>query len=395
MPREAIEAERSVERISVLDEDGDLDGDLEPEISDERLVALHRGMLLARRFDERLLKLQRQGRIGTFAPVKGQEAAQIGSAALLKDEDWMIPAFRETAAMLWRGARMSDIILFNAGYNEGAALPEDAYTLPIAIPVASQIPHAVGLSYAMKVRGMDRIAMTYFGDGATSEGDFHEALNFAAVFTTPTVFVCQNNQWAISVPRERQTKSKTLAQKALAYDIPALQVDGNDVLAVFAASKEAVKRARDGNGPTMIECVTYRMSVHTTADDPSKYRDEDEVEKWEARDPINRFAGYLKERKLLDDDAISQIEDEIETEIEEAWREAKGKMDELGDPVEMFDHVYADLPAPMKDSRDTLEAALELGSDDDNSGDNDSDDDKPNDSDADPGKGDSDEDEKG
>lgn len=357
MPRKTLDPERQVEFLAILDENAKLDGEHEPEIDDDTLRGMHRAMLRARRFDERLLRLQRQGRIGTFAPVEGQEAAQVGAVAVLNDDDWMIPAFRETAAQLWRGLPMSGILLFNAGYNEGAAIPDDQYTLPIAIPVASQLPHAVGIAYAMKVRGEERVAMTFFGDGATSEGDFHEAMNLAAVFRTPLVFVCQNNQWAISVPRARQTRSKTLAQKALAYDMPAIQVDGNDVLAVYSAAKEAVERARGGDGPTMIECVTYRMSVHTTADDPSKYRDEKEVEEWAERDPIERFQKYLAGKDLLSEDDVQTIEEEIGAEIEDAWETVKAEIDELGDPLVMFDHVYAELPPNMAESREIFEAA--------------------------------------
>jgi pyruvate dehydrogenase E1 component alpha subunit len=198
----------------------------------------------------------------------------------------------------------------------------------------------------------------FFGDGATSEGDFHESLNFAGVFMTPTLFLCQNNQWAISVPRDQQTHSRTLAQKALAYGLPGIQVDGNDVLAVYVATREAAERARRGDGPTMIECVTYRLSVHTTADDPSKYRDEEEVEKWRGRDPIARFETFLGQRGLLDRSAIESLGEEIEEQIESAWQEAQERMQALDDPRVIFDHVYAELPAHLEAQR---EAMTELG----------------------------------
>ena len=255
--------------------------------------------LLSRRFDEYQLRWQKQGRIGTFAPAKGQEASQISSIAAVEDDDWMVPSFRETSVALWRGTPMTGLLLYNAGYNEGGQIPEGQRDLPISIPVASQMNEAVGIAYAMKMQKKDRLVVSYFGDGATSEGDFHEALNFAQVFQTPNIFICQNNQWAISVPREQQTASKTLAQKALAYGMPGIQVDGNDPLAVYAATREAAERARKGNGPTLIECITYRLSVHTTADDPGKYRDEEEEEQWRAWDPIPRFQHYLKSRKIL------------------------------------------------------------------------------------------------
>ncbi|MDX1567763.1 MAG: pyruvate dehydrogenase (acetyl-transferring) E1 component subunit alpha [Longimicrobiales bacterium] len=359
MPREEIDLPGGVEHLSILDEDGKLDEELAPDLPDDLLLELHRTMLLARRFDERLLQLQRQGRIGTFAPVKGQEASQLGAVSALEESDWVIPSFRETAAALWRGIPLTGILLYNAGYNEGAAIPEEKKDFPIAIPVASQIPHAAGLAYGAKYRGSDEVVLVFFGDGATSEGDFHEALNFAGTFEAPVIFVCQNNHWAISVPRERQTRSKTLAQKALAYGLPGIQVDGNDVLAVREATREAVERARSGDGPTLIECVTYRLSVHTTADDPSKYRSDEEVEEWEARDPLPRLQGFLKERDLLDDDAVASLEEEIGSEIDEAWSDAEERMEELDDPLEMFEHLYAELPPYLRKQRERASEFLD------------------------------------
>ncbi|MDX1655926.1 MAG: pyruvate dehydrogenase (acetyl-transferring) E1 component subunit alpha [Candidatus Competibacteraceae bacterium] len=354
MPRKNLKLDQTLQWVSVLDEKGKLDKHLEPDIGDEELLKIHRFMLLGRRFDQRLLKLQRQGRIGTFAPVEGQEACQIGAMAPLKPQDWFVPAFRESAAALWRGTPMVSLLLYNAGFNEGGAIAEEAHDLPIAIPVASQIPHAVGLAYGARYRNSGEIAITFFGDGATSEGDFHEALNFAAVFATPTIFLCQNNQWAISVPRARQSCSKTLAQKALAYGMPGIQVDGNDVLAVYRVVQEAAQRARAGEGPTLIECVTYRMNVHTTADDPSRYRKEEEVEQWRRRDPISRFQRYLNNKDLLSDQDIESLDQEIGEEIEQAWQEAQQRIKELGDPRTMFDHHFATIPPHLVEQRDTL-----------------------------------------
>jgi pyruvate dehydrogenase E1 component alpha subunit len=249
-------------------------------------------------------------------------------------------------------------LLYNAGYNEGGAVPDDAHDLPIAVPVATQIPHAVGLAYAARYRETDQVAITFFGDGATSEGDFHEAMNFAGVFATPTIFLCQNNQWAISVPREHQTHSKTLAQKALAYGVPGIQVDGNDLLAVLAATREAAERAHRGEGATMIECVTYRLAVHTTADDPSKYRSDEEVKEWQRRDPIPRVQRYLKDRGLLDDEEIRNLEGAVAGQIEEAWKEAQRRMESLGDPLDLFAHTYAELPAYLREQRDEMSRRL-------------------------------------
>ena len=359
MPRKEIDIDQVVQHLSILDENGNLDQELEPDIDDELMLEMHRTMLFSRRFDEALLKWQRQGRIGTFAPVSGQEAAQVGSAAVLEQEDWMVPAFREIAAALWRGTPPEGLLLYNAGFNEGGEIPEDQNDLPIAIPVASQLVHAVGIAYGIKYRKKDQVVLTYFGDGATSEGDFHEAMNMAAVFNTPTVFVCQNNQWAISAPRDKQTRSKTLAQKALAYGMPGIQVDGNDVLGVYAATREAVERARSGKGPTMIECVTYRLAVHTTADDPSKYRSEDEVKEWRARDPIPRFQEYLGKKKLLSKDKIKKLEKEIKEEVQDAWKKTEKQIKKLGDPLAMFEHLYEQVPPYLAEQREALKLYLE------------------------------------
>jgi pyruvate dehydrogenase E1 component alpha subunit len=357
MPRETIETRTQVELLSILDEDGELDDSLEPDLSDERLERMHRQMRLARRFDERMLSLQRQGRIGTFAPVKGQEAAQVGSAAALAEDDWIVPAYREIAVHAWLETPLEGMLLYNAGYNEGGHVPDDQRILPNAVPVGTQMIHAAGLAYGLRVRERDEIVLTYFGDGATSEGDFHEALNFAAVFDCPVVFLCQNNQYAISVPRRLQTASRTLAQKGLAYGLPCLQVDGNDVLAVYAATDEAVRRAREEATPTMIECLTYRLEVHTTVDDPSKYRDDQEVEAWEARDPLPRFAGYLERKGLLDDERLEALEAEIEDEIEAAVERWTERMVAAVGLVWMFDHVYAEAPPELEAQREAVAAA--------------------------------------
>ena len=352
MPRTPLEPTFTVDYLSILDSDGHLDTALEPELSDDELKRMYRAMLLGRRLDERMVRLQRQGRIGTFAPIKGQEAAQIGSIVTLAKTDWMVPSFRETAAMLWRGWPLEKLLLFFAGYLEGGQPAPDQHDLPITIPVATQLPHAVGLAYAAQYRGDEAVVMAFFGDGATSEGDFHEAMNFAGVWGLPIVFVCQNNQWAISVPLKKQTHSRTIAQKALAYGLPGLQVDGNDVLAVYSACREAVERAREGDGPTLIECVTYRLGVHTTADDPTKYRSEEEVKEWERKDPLTRFSAYLDKKGLLE----PGLEDEIDGEI----AAAVAKFEQVGpaDPLTVFDHVYAELPEHLRAQRDELAGRL-------------------------------------
>jgi pyruvate dehydrogenase E1 component alpha subunit len=352
MPRTRLEPQFAIEYLSILDSDGNLDTALEPELSGADLKRLYRGMLLGRRLDERMLRLQRQGRIGTFAPIKGQEASQLGSVFTLRPTDWMVPSFRETAAMLWRGWPIEKFLLFFAGYLEGGQPGPEQRDLPITIPVATQLPHAVGLAYAIQYKGDDAVVMAYCGDGATSEGDFHEALNFAGVWHSPIVFVIQNNQWAISVPIKKQTHSRTIAQKALAYGFPGIQVDGNDVLAVYAASREAVERARAGGGPTLIECVTYRLGVHTTADDPTKYRSDEEVKAWERKDPLTRFVAYLEKKNLFEQGLEEQVDAEIARAVK-AFEETAA-----ADPLGMFDHAYGELPPHLQQERAELEARL-------------------------------------
>jgi pyruvate dehydrogenase E1 component alpha subunit len=356
LPRKTLAFECDLEYLSILDEKGEADADMVPEIPDELLIRGFRTMLAARRFDERRLKLQRSGGIGTFAPVKGQEAAQVGTIAALGQEDWFVPSYRETAAHFWRGTKPADMLLYDAGYNEGGSLAENGRTLPLAVPVGTQMLQAAGLVYAARQLGEEEIAMTYFGDGATSQGDFHEAMNFASVFDCPVVFVCQNNQYAISVPLSRQTRSETLAQKAVAYGVHGIQVDGNDIFACYVAAREAVERARSEHRPTLIECVTYRMEMHTTADDPTRYRDDEEVERWRERDPIERFAIWLKARNLLTDDAIDEMEDEISDKFDEAWKTAQSRMEELEKTAPIFAHMYAEETPELTRQRERMEA---------------------------------------
>jgi len=359
MPRSRIDIPETIEYLSILDEHGVVDAELEPRIEDIKLLELYTAMLLGRRFDERMLDLQRQGRIGTFPPIKGQEAAQMGSIFQLKPTDWFVPAFRETAAEIWRGRSLESVLLYYNGYNEGTIIPADQRDLPMAVPVGSQILHATGLGYAARYRGTGEIVMTYFGDGATSEGDFHEGLNCAAVYQVPVIFICQNNQWAISIPLKQQTHSSTIAQKALAYGMPGIQVDGNDVLAVYVATREAAERARNGGGPTLIECVTYRVMMHTTADDPSRYRADEEVDLWRKKDPLTRFARYLQAKGLLNESRQEEIETEVLAKIQTAVETAEEQMKKLGDPLQMFDHLYAELPPSLRRQKEELRQHLE------------------------------------
>jgi pyruvate dehydrogenase E1 component alpha subunit len=345
MPRKVLET-FAVEYLQILDENGQVDKALEPGIPPEDLRRLYQTMLAARMLDRRMTALQQQGRIGTFPGIQGQEAS-LGCTYALEPQDWLVPSFRETACLFWRGAPMKNPLLYYMGMEMGNRHPDEARILPTAITIGTQTIHAAGLAWAARLRGDDVVVLCYFGDGATSEGDFHEACNMAGVFQVPVVLVCINNQFAISVPRSQQTRAKTIAQKALAYGFPGIQVDGNDILATYAAAREAIARARSGKGPTLIECITYRMCPHTTADDPRRYRTEDEVQEWQRRDPMIRFRTYLEQKKLWSPAWQQQIETTINEEIETAVREAEAERAQA-DPLEMFDHVFAELTPELE-----------------------------------------------
>lgn len=360
MPRRTIELPYRVEYLSILDEDGRLDGELEPDIPGELLLRMYSTMVLTRRFDARMVDLQRQGRIGTFPPVTGHEAAHVGAIAAIRESDWLAPSYRESGAELWRGRKMENILLYWAAYDEGGEIEQGRNDLPIAVPIATQTLHAAGLAFAMKYRKEDKVAMTFFGDGATSEGDFHEAMNFAGVFHVPVVFVCVNNQWAISVPRSRQTHAETIAQKAIAYGMPGIQVDGNDVLAVYTAARDAVERARSGGGPSLIEAVTYRTAMHTTSDDPRKYRSADEEQVWLRRDPLPRFQQYLLQKGVLTSAKLETVEVEVKTKIQAAVDAAEARMREGADPLLMFEQMYGEMPPTLVEQREELRRELEM-----------------------------------
>jgi pyruvate dehydrogenase E1 component alpha subunit len=358
MPRKLIETFH-IQHLQVLDETGAVDGEFEPRIPAEDLRRLYRTMWLARLLDRRMLSLQQQGRIGTFPSVQGQEGGCLGAAYALRPRDWMVPSFRETPVLFWRGLPLKNILLYYMGMEEGNRFPDEQRDLPIAITIGSQLLHATGVAWGARLRGEDVVSMVFFGDGATSEGDFHEACNMAGVFRVPVVFVCMNNQYAISVPRAVQSHASTLAQKAIAYGFPGLQVDGNDFLAAYVAAREAVERARGGEGPTLIECLTYRIGPHTTADDPRRYRSEEEVAGWQRRDPLLRFRKYLERKGLWSAAWQDELEEEIRAEIDMAVEEAEAERARL-DPLEMFDHVYgqppADLAAQRKEAAESLQA---------------------------------------
>ena len=360
MPRQTLDVPE-VEQLTILDSEGRVDADLEPAIPPDDLRRLYRTFLLARRFDERMLRLQRQGRIGTFGPIRGHEAAVLGSVYALRPSDWLVPYYREWPAYMWRDWPLDNLILYYAGYSEGMRVPDGIRDLPLCIPIASQVPHAVGVAYAARLKGEDSVTLVYFGDGASSHGDCQEAMNFAGVFQAPLVFYCLNNQWAISLPRARQTHARTIAQKAIAYGFPGVQIDGNDLLAAYVATREAVERARRGDGPTLIEAVTYRLSLHTTADDPTKYRSADEVKAWEAKEPMPRFRRYLEVKGVLTEADHVALEAEVDAEIRDAIERAEARMQ--ASLLDVFEHVYAEPTPELLAQREELRRHLAASGD--------------------------------
>ncbi len=352
MPKQRIDLP-PVECLSILDAEGRVDQALEPKIPPEDLRRLYRTFLLARRFDERMLNLQRQGRIGTYLSALGHEAAILGSVYALQPTDWLAPVWREWPAYLWRGWPPENLILLYAGFSEGTRVPDGVRDLPVCVPMGSHVPHAVGVAYAARYKREGSVTLCYFGDGASSHGDTQEALNFAGVFEVPIVFVCINNQWAISVPRARQTRARSIAQKALAYGFPGVQVDGNDLLAVAVATRAAVERARQGGGPTLIEAVTYRLGAHSTADDPTKYRSPAELETWEAKEPLPRFRRYLEAKGVVDARGHAELEAEADAAVRASIERAEARMREAS-VTTMFEQVYAELPAEVEAQRREL-----------------------------------------
>jgi pyruvate dehydrogenase E1 component alpha subunit len=329
--------------LQILTPSGDLVADAPFDL--DMAVRLYRAMVFARTYDRKSTALQKQGRLATYAPFEGQEAAQVGSAAALDPDDWMVATYRDAAAMWMQGYPMDLLFAGRTGDERGGSPPVPVNVMPPSITVGGHMVHAVGLAWAERLKGSDRIAMTYFGDGATSEGDFHEAMNFAAVFEVGCVFVCQNNGWAISMPRDVQTASETIAQKALAYGMPGLQVDGNDLFAMYEAAREAVTRARMGGGPTLIEAVTYRLGPHTTADDPTRYRTENEASTWRRRDPLERVRLYLSERDRWSQEWQDEVEEMASEEIERAVAAAEA----LDQPSvsDVFTGMFAELPPTL------------------------------------------------
>ncbi len=345
--------EARTERLEILDRSGKADEALLPKLSSEEMASLYKLMVRMRRFDEKALALQRQGRMGTWGSVRGQEACQAGLAVNLLKEDWLAPSFREHGVMISHGIPMRQIYALWRGDERGHLFPEGVNCLPVSIPVASQLLHAAGLGLGLKLRGeKSAVAIGFAGDGASSEGDFHEALNFGGVFKSRTLFFIQNNQWAISVPFHKQTAARSIAQRAPAYGMPGMQVDGNDVLAVYAATKKALDHVRAGNGPYLLECLTYRMENHTTADDASRYRLAEELAYWKERDPIDRMRAFLVSRKLWDDKKGQALLEEVSAEVE---AEVKAFEAEPAAPAtDIVDFMYKERPWFLEEQRALL-----------------------------------------
>ncbi len=345
--------ETKIEHISILDDKGNFDEKLgKGLIPDADLVKLYEAMVACRHLDEVAFRLQRSGRMGTYPQNMGQEATSLGAAYVLRKDDWLVTCYRENCGLFWRGVPKEAILLHWMGDERGNAMPRPHFATPIAVPLGTQMLHAAGLTLAAKYRGLDRIACTFFGDGASSEGDFHEACNFASTLEIPVVFVLQNNFWAISTPSTRNSAAPTFAQRGLSYGMPCLQVDGNDLFATVYATKLASEYARKTNKPYFIEMVTYRLGDHTTADDAKRYRDQAEVDMWKGRDPIMRIKNFMIARKLWDETKEAALLERVAVENSEAVARAENIATPHHD--EFFDAMYEVLPADLVIQRDTM-----------------------------------------
>ena len=329
---------------AVIDADGRLIGDAKPALSEERTLEALRLMMLGRAFDRKCLSLQRQGRLGTFAPIFGQEATLVGVAmALDPGRDWGVPQYRELPVQIRQGLPLETIALYRRGHPDGGIVPEGVNMFATQVSLAAQLPHAVGLAWGLKMKGDDGVVAVFFGDGASSEGDFHESCNLAGLVDAPVLFVLQNNQWAISTPRSIQTAGADFASRAPAYGFPGVSVDGNDLFAVHAVAAAAVARGRAGKGATLIEAHTYRMGMHTTADDPTRYVDPEELERWGRKDPIERVQKYLAGTGSWDEATREAWDAEIGEQVEGAF--ANVDAHPAPDPAAIYEHVFA-APTP-------------------------------------------------
>ncbi len=335
----------------VIGVDGEADRRLDG-LDDDALLAIHRSLVLLRTYDERSVVYHRQGRIGTYAIYRGHEAIQAGAVHALERRDWVFPSYRESAIGLLRGLPATTILQWWRGHPSGWWSPDEVNVASICVPIATHVPHAAGLAWGLRLKGSDAVAVALFGDGATSEGAFHEGANIAAVTKAPLVLLCNNNQWAISTPLSEQTAAARLADKAVGYGMPAARVDGHDVLAVYEAVRDAVARARAGDGPTLVEAVTYRSAPHATADDPGLYIDPDRVAEEQERDCVSLYEGYLRRLGLLDDDAVASVRNEALATMRAAIEAAESEPP--ADRELVFAHAYAEPPASLARDLDEL-----------------------------------------
>ena len=331
-----------------------------PDIPDEQLMQFYRWMMFGRISSQRFVALQRQGRIGTFSPIDGQEAASVGMAAPLQEKDWLLGSYREYLAYHVKGVPFSSQMK-QWGGDVADDYPFEARCVPFQIVLGTQVLHTVGIAQAIKYEEEPQVALVGCGDGATSEGDFNEALNFAGVFKAPVIFMVQNNGWAISTPRHKQSAARYIADRAVGFGMPGCLVDGNDVLAVYQVVADAAARARAGDGPTLIEAITYRLGAHTTADDPTKYRPEAEVEEWTMRDPITRYRQFLVDRSMLTEAEDKTLHEEINAEFEEAIAAYEALPPRT--PRQHFELVYAEQSPQLQRQQTKLLQELETKSD--------------------------------
>ncbi|MHB8190257.1 MAG: thiamine pyrophosphate-dependent dehydrogenase E1 component subunit alpha [Ferrimicrobium sp.] len=354
-----FEGETMFPLIQRLDEEGTLVGELGA-LSVDDLVEIYQEMRFLRTFDERAWNLQRQGVIGTYAPYKGQEATQLGAVAPLLDGDWVVPTYRDWAACYHRGVSLVHGLFFAKGHPGTGDIPRDKRVLPAQVVIAAQTLHAVGVSWATKLRNEGVATVAFFGDGATSQGDFHEAMNFGSVLRLPLIFMCENNQWAISVPLSSQMRAQTIAQRSVAYGIEGYRVDGNDYVAVYNLVHELAIRARAGEGPFLVEAITYRLGAHTTADDPGKYRSTEEYDVWVKRDPLTRLERFLTAQGRLSETESAAIQVRSDEMVEGVLADFQDALSIS--PRIMFDNVYEEMPAALIAQQGLFDARVkELG----------------------------------
>ncbi|EIE3605096.1 TPA: pyruvate dehydrogenase (acetyl-transferring) E1 component subunit alpha [Staphylococcus pseudintermedius] len=341
--------EAKFEMVQILDADGNVTNeDLLPDLSDEQLVELMRRMVWTRILDQRSISLNRQGRLGFYAPTAGQEASQLASQFALEQEDFILPGYRDVPQLIWHGLPLTKAFLFSRGHFVGNQMPEGVNALSPQIIIGAQYIQTAGVALGLKKRGKKAVAITYTGDGGSSQGDFYEGINFASAYKVPAIFVIQNNNYAISTPRDKQTAAQTLAQKAIAVGIPGIQVDGMDALAVYQATKEARDRAINGEGPTLIETMTYRYGPHTMAgDDPTKYRTSDEDSEWEKKDPLVRFRKFLENKGLWSEEKENEVIEQAKNEIKAAIKEADST--EKQTVTSLMEIMYEEMPANLKE----------------------------------------------